>query len=393
MTEVAWLTSSYPWLADPLGGIFFGTQSRALARAGARLTVVAPVPAAPWPLPHLRRKWRSHSLAPAVQQDGTVTILRPRYPNLPGQPSWARPDRFIADAAWRTRDRWAGASLIHAHYSLIGLAGQRLAARARIPYVLTFHGSDLNAWPDLHPERLDDLRTAIRQAAAVFTVSRALGEVVRSLASVEAIHLPLGVDHGEIAASSLPRSEARRALGLPQNRLLVLFVGRLVPAKGVRELVSAVLELGDPFTAVLVGPGPLAGLGADDPRGADRLLYPGPQSHEQVVRYMAASDVLVLPSYSEGLPTVLVEGGSLGLPVIASGVGGIPELLGRDRGVILPEISADAVRDALATFAAAPHAALAASEQLRELVVREYDVDRNAERLLAAYREVAASRQ
>ncbi len=158
--------------------------------------------------------------------------------------------------------------LVHAHYSLVGLAGQRLAAQAGLPYVLTFHGGDLNVWPDLHPERLDDLRTTIRRAAAVFTVSRALGEVVRSLAGVDAIHLPLGVDHDEIASASLPRVEARQALGLPEDRLLVLFVGRLVTTKGVRELVSAVLDLGDPFTAVLVGPGPLAGLGTDDPRAA-----------------------------------------------------------------------------------------------------------------------------
>ncbi len=298
------------------------------------------------------------------------------------------PDRFTADAAWRDRQRWAGARLVHGHYSIIGLAAERLAARASVPYVLTFHGGDLNWWPDLHPERLGDLRRAIRGAAAVYTVSGALADRVRSLAGIEALHLPLGVHHDAIAAAALPRLEARRALGLPDDRLLVLFVGRLVPVKGVPELVEAVLELGDPFSIVLVGPGPLAGLGTDDRRGQGRIVYAGSRTHDEVVRYMSAADVLVLPSYGEGLPTVLVEAGSIGLPVIASAVGGIPELLGDDRGVILPEVSTGAVRDALRVFRDSPDVARAAADRLRAHVLRDYDVDRNATRLLASYRSI-----
>lgn len=388
MTEVVWLTSSYPWSGDTVSGIFFRTQARALSRAGLSLAVVAPIPAVPWPLAHFSAKWRSHSLAPRFEQDGEIAVMRPRFPNIPRQPSWAMPDRFTADAAWRDRRRWDGARLVHGHYSIIGLAARRLAARAGLPYVLTFHGGDLNWWPDLHPERLVDLQETIRGAAAVYTVSGALAERVRSLAGVEALHLPLGVHHDAIAAAALPRVEARRALGLSDDRILVLFVGRLVPVKGVPELVSAVIELGDPFTTVLVGPGPLAGLGTEDPRADGRIRYAGSRSHDEVVRYMSAADVLVLPSYGEGLPTVLVEAGSIGLPVIASAVGGIPELLGDDRGVILPEVSTSAVREALVAFRDSPEAARAAAERLHALVRRDYDVDRNAARLLESYRSI-----
>lgn len=392
MTEVVWLTSSYPWPGDTVSGIFFRTQAQALVRAGLSLEVVAPIPAVPWPLNHARRKWRNHSLAPREQRDGDISISRPRFPNVPGQPSWARPDRFISDAAWRTRGQWQGARLVHGHYSIIGLAAERLAARAGVPYVLTFHGGDINWWPDLHPERREDLKACIRGAAAVYTVSGALATLVRSLAGVEAFHLPLGVDHRDIGEAALPRQEARRALGLPDDRIIVLFVGRVVPVKGVPELVSAALELGDPFTTILVGPGHLAGLGTDDPRSKGRLVYAGAQPHGEVIRYMSAADVLVLPSYGEGLPTVVVEAGSLALPVIASSVGGIPEILGEGRGTILPEVSVGAVRDALAAFAASPDAARAAGERLRAHVLSQYDVDVNAARLLASYRSVIDAR-
>lgn len=388
MTDVVWLTSSYPWSGEPVGGIFFRAQARALTRAGLALTVVAPVPAVPWPFAYLNARWRRHSLAPRAERDGQIEVLRPRYPNVPGQPSWAMPDRFIADAAWRTRDRWPGARIVHGHYSIIGLAARRLARHAGVPYVLTFHGSDINTWPSLHPERLDDLRATVQGAAAVFAVSGALAERVRELTGVEAEHLPIGVDHSAIAAAALPRSEARRALSLRDDRLVVLFVGRLVREKGVRELVSAVLDLGDPFAAVLVGSGPEAGWGSDDPRATGRLVYAGARTHDEVVRFMSAADVLVLPSHAEGLPTVLVEAGSVGLPVIASGVGGIPELLGNDRGVILPRVSPDSIRGALAVFARSRERGVGAADRLRAHVAAAYDVESNAARLLVRYREI-----
>ena len=388
MTEVAWLTSSYPWAGDTVDGIFFQAQARALARAGLAVTVVAPVPAVPWPLAHLSDRWRAHSLAPRAERDGPVVIVRPRYLNVPGQPSWALPDRCIADAAWRARDRWSGARLIHGHYSLVGLAAWRLARCAGLPFVLTFHGSDLNTWPDRHPDRLDDLRTAVREAAAVFTVSGALADRLRVLTGVEAVHLPIGSDHSAIAAATLPRLEARRALGLPVDRVIALFVGRLVREKGVLEFVSAVLALGDPFVGVLVGTGPESGYGSDDPRARGRLVYAGARSHNEVVKLMAAADVLVLPSYYEGLPTVLVEAGSVGLPVVASAVGGIPELLAEGRGTVLPDVSEQSITAALSALRADPAEGIMAAGRLRDHVLAAYDVDRNAVTLIERYRSV-----
>ncbi len=109
VTDVVWLTGGYPWDGDTVGGIFFQTQARALARLGLSVTVVSPTPAVPWPLSRVRARWRLYSRAPRAAQDGAVTVVRPRYPNVPGQPSWALPDRFVARAAWRSRREWAGA--------------------------------------------------------------------------------------------------------------------------------------------------------------------------------------------------------------------------------------------------------------------------------------------
>ena len=386
MTDAVWIVEAYPWDEKPMGGVFYQTQARALARQGLELTVTCPTPMAPWPLPRLDARWRRYAAAPRQAFDEGVRVVRPRYPGVPREPRWALPDRLIARAAWSARDAWAGASLIHGHSSVTGLAAWRLARRTGLPFVLTFHGGDLNAWPDRRPDRLSDLRTAAREARAVIAVSEALASRARELTGVNAIHLPLGSDHRSLAALALPRDVARAALDLIDDRVIVLFVGNLIAAKGVRELVDAILPRSDRFLGVLVGDGPERGYGGADARAAGCLRFPGLQPHGDVARYMSAADVLVLPSHGEGLPTVLVEAGSLGLPVIASAVGGIPDLLGADRGVVLGEVSSWAIGAALDEFERGRSAATAAAARLRAFVLAEHDGDTNAGRLLEIYR-------
>lgn len=377
----------YPWSEEPADGIFYQTQARAVARLGGSVTVACPTPWAPWPMARVQPRWRSYSRAPHDALDGAVRVVRPRYLNVPGQPSWSLPDRQIAGAAWRARAAWQGARVVHGHFSVTGLAAWRLARRANLPFVLTFHGSDINIWPSEHPDRLVDLNVALRESSAVIAVSAALARRVLDLTGVEALHLPLGSDHRALAAMALPRADARRALGLPEDRVVVLFVGNLLQAKGVRELADAILGLGEPFLGVFVGGGAESGYGGGaDGRAGGLLAYVGPRPHADVVRYMSAADVLVLPSHREGLPTVLVEAGSLRLPVIASSVGGIPELLDGDRGTMLGRISADSIAAALRRFVDHRPEAGQAAERLHELVVQDYDVDRNAAHLLDCYR-------
>ncbi len=388
MTDVLWVTSVYPWIGNSVAGVFFGTQARALARLGLAVTVAAPLPLTPWPAPRLRDRWREYASSPRRGEDHGVRALRPRFVNVPGQPDWARPDRSIAGSIWRARGEWAGARVIHGHYAVSGLAAWRLGRRARLPHVLTFHGDDLNVWPEEHPRRVDDLRAAARDAGAVVTVSQALGELLVDLTGVAAVHIPLGIDHAAIAATALPRAEARRRLGLPQDRIVVLMVGYLLEYKGARLLADAVMALGEPYLALFVGDGPLLGYGADRPGATGLLDYRGQQPHDRVGLFLSAADALVLPSTREGLPTVLVEAGSLAVPVIASGVGGIPALLADGRGTLLPALSTEALIAELERLAAEPDTAAEQGRRLMEHVRVHYDVDRNASRLLECYRTV-----
>jgi teichuronic acid biosynthesis glycosyltransferase TuaC len=246
----------------------------------------------------------------------------------------------------------------------------------------------LNTWPDQHPDRVPDLRAAIRAASVVIAVSAALAARVEAIAGTTALVLPLGSNHRSLAAFAATREQARADLGLVDGRIIVLFVGNLLAAKGVRELVDAVVSSGGRFLGVFVGDGPERGYGIDDPRGARCIQYRGARPHDEIAAYMSAADVLVLPSQREGLPTVLVEAGSLGLPVIASAVGGIPELLADGRGALLRDVTTEAIADALVAFETDRSAARTAAAKLRSHVLAEHDVDANADRLLDAYRSI-----
>jgi teichuronic acid biosynthesis glycosyltransferase TuaC len=390
--SVDWLTPNYPWADDPIPGSFHRTQARAVVRAGVGVRVIAPTPFAPFPLSRVSERWRRYAAAPKRQTDESVEIVRPRYLAIPGEPGWAQVSRSVAAAA---RGAIGGhpAPLIHAHFiTPCGMAARRLTRDSDRPYVITVHGHDATSWPAAHADALDEYRAAVRDAAAVITVSRALGAKVEALTDTATLTLPLGSDHARLAGLKLPKDEARRRLGIPADRTLVLFVGRLLPLKGVRELVDALLTLESPFLGVLLGEGPLGGHRSDEDPSGERLRYAGGQPAEGVAAWMSAADMLVLPSYQEGLPTVLVEAGSLGLPVIASAVDGTPELLGTDRGVLLPAIDAPSIREAILAVAADPAAATARADRLHEHVLAEYDVDRNAVRLVDLYSRVIAGR-
>ena len=124
---------------------------------------------------------------------------------------------------------------------------------------------------------------------------------------------------------------SREQLGLPLEPVIVLFVGRLVQVKGLDDLLDALGQLKDlPFLCVLVGDGPLRqhlGRRAEDEGLAERIKFVGRRSANEIPCWMTAADILVLPSLSEGRPNVVLEAQACALPVVATAVGGTPELL------------------------------------------------------------------
>ena len=137
------------------------------------------------------------------------------------------------------------------------------------------------------------------------------------------------------------RTAARAQLGVDGQAELVLFVGRLEENKGIEELFEAFTSLAirrPNMRLVYVGDG----LGEQQLRSKakhlgleDRICLVGSCSSLKVAQWLAAANVLALPSYSEGFPNVVVEALSCGRPVIATAVGGIPELIDETSGILI----------------------------------------------------------
>ncbi|MDE1178129.1 MAG: glycosyltransferase [Edaphobacter sp.] len=236
-----------------------------------------------------------------------------------------------------------------------GDAARRVAHRLKVPFVVTAIGSDLNVIPPLCGGLT---RHVLHQADFTITVSGDLLRTARGLGAPEA--RSRAVLNGCDTAIFHPRdrNQARTALSIAADEQAIVYIGRLDMAKGLGELVTAVAALAKKRSAqnlpaarcYIVGDGPahsalaesIAALNA----GQHIRLVPACAS-DGVAQWMAASDLVTLPSYREGCPNVVIEALASGRPVVATDVGGIPELMSNADGRLIPARDAVALERAL----------------------------------------------
>lgn len=385
--DVVWITPQYPWPGDEVAGSFHRTAVRALSALRIPVRVISPVPAAPWPLPLLKRRWEGYAAIPSWYRDADVRVDRPRFLAVPSLPKWSRPEAAIASAVRRVLLQPDKVALVHSHYAFpVAVAGRIVADRLGRPHVVTVHGDDINTWPATHRSQLAGVVEALRSADALIAVSHALAERTEALCGRRPEVLPIGIDIRGFTAGLPDRLRAREVLGIETERFVALYVGYLTRAKGALRFVDAVLLADDAVTCLVVGSGPGLGYRADHAGG--RVRYLGVRPSSEVALLMRAADVVVLPSDAEGLPTVLVEAGAVGTFAIASAVGGIPELIGNGRGLLLEDVSPESLAAALQSTAANLGRTAGCAAALRAHVRAHHDVRDNAVRLAELYEHV-----
>jgi len=220
-----------------------------------------------------------------------------------------------------------------------GYATVAVARRLGIPAIVGSIGSDLNRIPDPASGWLT--RLAMKRAAFVVTKSEHLRQKA----------IRMGVDAHKVRTVRngcdpsvfhlADRSAARAQLAVDNKVELVLFVGRLDTKKGIGELLVAFASLASRrpnLRLAYVGDGP----GGEQLRSKarhlaleDRVILMGACPSQKVAQWLAAANVLALPSYNEGYPNVVIEALSCGRPVIATNVGGILELVNEKSGILI----------------------------------------------------------
>ena len=293
-------------------------------------------------------------------------------------------------------------AIVHTHTSKAGFVGRLAAVIARVPAVI--HQPHGHIFYGYYSPRRTAVFTALERMAARWTdriitlTDRGAAEhLARGIGRAEQyVTVPSGVPIAELRATAPPRAEARARLGLDPAAFVVVGLGRLVPIKGFDLLVRALPAVAEqvPSARVL-----LVGDGAERQRleavaaslDVTRQLRLAGETLD-VAAYLAAADVVAVPARNEGMGRVIVEAMALGLPVVATAVGGIPAVVtdGECGRLIAPE-DVDALSAALIELGRDPalrrklgEAAMQRAEAFSTSVARE--------KLLAVYASLARAK-
>ncbi len=347
------ITRIFPNAAEPQSAPFNRLQLAALGRR-CRVEVIATLP---WfPGVGLVGRWSAAASlvrVPRREQIAGLPVVHPRALYLPRLPG-AAAGLYAASLLPEVLARRGHVDVVLGTWAYPdGCAAVALAGLLRVPAVVKLHGSDLNVIARLRGPRAQ-LKAMLPRAARVVAVSRALAAEAEGLGvSPERIRLVRnGVDGERFRPAD--RAAARAELGLPSGRRLALYVGHLKENKGVFDLAQAMAGVAG-ADLVMVGGGEAAGRleEALAPLGP-RARMVGERPHDEVSRWMAAADLVVLPSWNEGTPNAVIEALACGRRVVATRVGGTPDLvtsalLGELVPPKDPSALADAMTRALAT--------------------------------------------
>jgi teichuronic acid biosynthesis glycosyltransferase TuaC len=335
------LTKIFPNSVEPLSSPFNRQQFSALAR----LCDVQILATIPWfPGARAFSKWsRAGRLfdVPKEERIDGMSIQHPRFVFVPRiGPGLSGPLYAASLATTALRYRGKVDVVLGSWAYPDGFAAVVLGEMLGTPSVVKLHGSDMNVVAQL-PGPRRGLEWALPRAARVVAVSAPLRDAAIELGATpnRVDVVPNGIDRTRFRPHDRPT--ARRALGLPLDRPIVLYIGNIERHKGSLDLVSAFAALKKyrkDALLVMVGDGPetencknlAAELGVD-------VRFVGAKPHDEVPQWLAACDVFVLPSWNEGTPNVVLEALASGRRVVATRVGGTPDVITSDTlGVLVP---------------------------------------------------------
>ena len=270
--------------------------------------------------------------------------------------------------------------ILQAHYIPHSSIIPALLKRKK-PLVLKFHGDDGRIYPFANKLNRLVTRSMIRRADHIITASQEIREKLIELGAVPekitAISSGVDTDHFRPA----DRVSAKKRFDLPQDKLLFLYIGRLHPWKGIYEIISAAHDHPDSLF-VFAGPGNI-------PPHPDNCRYLGELSPDTIPTLINAADVSLLPSYTEGLSNFIMESLSCEVPMIATNVGGTPEIVHpNETGLLIPPKNYQALSQAISWMKEHESERKTMGKKGRCEMISHYNDDLLIRRLIAIHQEL-----
>jgi glycosyltransferase involved in cell wall biosynthesis len=354
------LSHMYPKGYQPYSGIFVQELVRAISEVGLyEIVIISPIPFVPKLLTRLKR-WGKYYNQPAEMKGNGITHFYPRYFALPGRLFFPfQTITMFLSLMWLFRknpDLTSGTTLLHSHALLPdGLAGHMIASHFKIRHVCTLHGSDINIYPYFSSLSYKMAKIGLSQIPTFIAVSKKIAERAKDIHQDVKVHTIYNGVNNQIFHPH-DKLSCRRLLGLEPQLKYVLFIGNLFEVKGVDLLLEAFAILrADDVRLVIVGSG-LERFKLERLAGSLKInaktSFVGQVPHEKVPLWLAAADVLAMPSRNEGFPTIIPEAMSCGIPIVAADVGGVAEAIKHEKtGLLVPPenviVLADAISRAL----------------------------------------------
>jgi teichuronic acid biosynthesis glycosyltransferase TuaC len=386
------VVSNYPHAAHPYSGAFNECSARALRELGHEVEVLAPRPYVPRSLAICNARWRAYGQITDHEVRRGISVYRPAYWHLPRLGGALCQDLGAYLGCARELERRHEAKRYDAilAFNLVGAGGLawRLARRLAIPAAGWATGNDVrqpvnSSYGRAVRSTLQRLDLVLYQSAELREQAAALCDSVGVVSqATRHIVLPRGIEPSPPMSQAV-RRRVRAKLGLRGDQLMVLYVGRIIEAKGIFELIEAVAlarQEQPEIVCVLVG----AHNGFDDGRALRQRLRDRSQSSrhvqllaacrpEKVWQYFNAADIFAFPSHSEGMPNSLLEAMAAGLPSVAYAIPPVLELDNREGALktVAPRNVSELAR-ALVELARSPEQRRLIGEKGKERVLSHY---------------------
>ena len=390
----------FPCKRHPISGVFFANLMKELACKIDELTIVTPRVYIPRFLLSVRKRWQKWFIDPMVSRENGMEILRPYVLSLPG----IKYDGINSILMRYSLSRFFNKLFKEKDIDLIlgynmlpeGAAAVKIGGKYNLRAGFWAIGSDVNDTAHCNFMNYRLSKKCIELSDMIITESRDLENKIRDFTPKQVnVHtFYKGIDLS-IFQTNLSKPNIINELGLKPDKRYILFVGRLICEKGIYELARMFNEISMKYADI-----DLILVGEEFEKDKlmaqfkeygilDRVSSKGILQHRAVAKLMIASDLLVLPTWAEGLPNVVMEAMAAGLPVVTTDVGGIPEIIENGvTGITVPAKNVIKLTEAVLTVLENDELRQDFVINARSFIFRKFDVKKNADELYNLLSEI-----